>query len=367
MDRLKKNLLQIFDSEKEAVFVHVIEKKSEQDGNGQSNYTRFFIGPLELGVGNIVANTVQRILKTEFINTPSIVHVQVQNEFEYSDGEFWLYGVKESLKDIFKNLKEIKFKTDNKNVVFHGRILVKGPAIIRARDIVLPTTPSIEVLNPEQHIAEITEGRPVDLEVRIAFNKEFYFYNESDFEFYSKSNLIGPSKEKEQLEGGSWTRAVQPKGFLLEPKNPIIKTNYMITNLGRYREDMLTNHGHGEAIFFEIWTNEEISPLKAIKEAVRILIHYHVPILKLKDELDEQEDGFDDPEILAKMGLEQLNLAKRFANFFLKKSIENLSIVKSTTMKETRKIPGFLKRDEKYLSKMVNNIIHFFSKKMDRE
>lgn len=149
-----------------------ISCKNSRIENPRSFYGCFYLGPFEEGQSLTVANALRRTLLSECSGL-AITSVLIENvNHEFST----LVGVKDSVLDILLNIKEIVLKkTENpwkhlkkkgvssvyekvgmsffKPVI--GYLKVKGPGIVRAKDLRLP--PFIKCVDPNQYIATLSE------------------------------------------------------------------------------------------------------------------------------------------------------------------------------------------------------------------
>ncbi len=144
--------------------------KESRIENNRSFYGCFNIGPFDSGESLTVANALRRTLLSECTGL-GIVSVSIENvTHEYST----IPGMRESVLDLILNLKEIVLKKKTTNLSLYkndssiykqigssyfkpvsGFLKVKGPGIIRAKDLKLP--PFICCVDPDQYIATLAE------------------------------------------------------------------------------------------------------------------------------------------------------------------------------------------------------------------
>ena len=126
--------------------------KESRIENHRSFYSSFFLGPFDPSESLTVANALRRTLLSEL---PGIAITSVEIEgvsHEYSN----VPGIRDSVLDILLNMKEIVLKKLIKNMRPQiGYLRVRGPGIVRARDLRLP--PFIQCVDPEQYIATLAE------------------------------------------------------------------------------------------------------------------------------------------------------------------------------------------------------------------
>ena len=111
-------------------------------------YGKFIAEPFEAGYGRTIGNSLRRVLLSS-LEGAAISSVKMDGALH----EFgMLPGVVEDITDIILNLKKVLLKmyTRETRTV---RIKVSGPGEVTAKDI--QTDGTIEVLNPDQHIATL--------------------------------------------------------------------------------------------------------------------------------------------------------------------------------------------------------------------
>jgi DNA-directed RNA polymerase alpha subunit len=144
--------------------------KESRIENNRSFYGCFNLGPFDSGESLTIANALRRTLLSDCTGL-GIVSVSIDNvSHEYST----IPGMRESVLDLILNLKEIVLKKQNTNVNLYkknssiykqvgssyfkpvsGFLKVKGPGVIRAKDLKLP--PFISCVDPEQYIATLAK------------------------------------------------------------------------------------------------------------------------------------------------------------------------------------------------------------------
>lgn len=221
----------------------------------RSFYGAFQIGFFEPGQGLTVANALRRTLLSEMKGL-SITQVEIQGAtHEYSA----LPGVRESVLDIVLNFKEVVFKsTEIQSKPFHGYVLVRGPGVIRAGDILLPK--GIECVDPNQYIATLSDDGILNAKLHIQNGK---FVN-------LKSSKEESNLNKKVFSNIFALNALKPSDLtslpiFIEPSFlSINKVNYII-------EPDSFNGQPKERIVLEIWTNGSVHPRQALSEAFQSL------------------------------------------------------------------------------------------------
>ena len=131
------------------------------------DYTKIIAEPFDRGYGVTIGNTLRRILLTS-IPGAAITSIKIDGvSHEFTS----IKGVLEDIADVILNLKEIRFKMQDEGPEL---ILVElhGPCKFSGADIG-NLTKMFEVLNPNHHIATITEEKTILFEIRISRGKGY--------------------------------------------------------------------------------------------------------------------------------------------------------------------------------------------------
>ncbi|OGN16784.1 MAG: DNA-directed RNA polymerase subunit alpha [Candidatus Yanofskybacteria bacterium RIFCSPHIGHO2_02_FULL_50_12] len=119
-----------------------------QDGNR----TTFEIGPLMPGYGATIANPLRRVLLSS-LEGSAVTSIKIKGvDHEFSS----MHGVLEDVIEIIMNIKKIRFMLHGDGPV-KVTLDTKGEGAITAADI--KTSADVEIINPEQHIATVTDKK----------------------------------------------------------------------------------------------------------------------------------------------------------------------------------------------------------------
>ena len=134
--------------------IEIVEKKDDD------TYGRFVIEPLERGYGTTLGNSLRRIMLSSL---PGVAVTSVKIEgvlHEFST----IPGVKEDVIEILLNLKGLaaEIYTDEPKVIY---IEASEEGEITAGDIIADS--DVNILNPEMHIATLSKGSTLNMEMRI--------------------------------------------------------------------------------------------------------------------------------------------------------------------------------------------------------
>jgi DNA-directed RNA polymerase subunit alpha len=252
-----------FIQKKHALTFCCIESRVE---NNRSFYGRFQLGPFNVGQALTVANALRRTLLSE-LSGLAIVAVEIEGaHHEYST----LPGVRDSILDILLNLKQIvltsNFKIEEPQF---GYLQIQGPGIIKAGDLQLP--PSIQCVDPEQYIAELSYDGFLNVKFFICQGKNYLsFYNlSSKFQKIALTKTKSLSEDKENSSQLIKNSNLLPIDALFMPVKHV---NFILETYNAYRFEKPK-----ERIILEVWTNGSIHPRQAVHEAAKILVQLFSP------------------------------------------------------------------------------------------
>lgn len=135
--------------------------------NSNTSYGKFICEPLERGYGITIGNALRRIILSSLYGA-AIVSVK----FDSILHEFTAVpNVYEDVSEIILNLKKVQVKVEEPGISCI-RIDVQGEAIVTAADIISDDG-SVTVLNPEQHIATLSSGADLKMEMMVKIGKSF--------------------------------------------------------------------------------------------------------------------------------------------------------------------------------------------------
>ncbi len=213
----------------------------------EGNKGVFEIDGLYPGYGHTLGNSLRRIILSSLPGA-SITSIKIDGiSHEFSTIE----GIKEDVIVMILNMKRIRFKmlSDEPQTV---SLTVKGPKDVKASD--LKTGGQVEILTPDQHIAEVTGKVNLNIELKI----------EKGLGFISKEVV-----QKEKVDIG--TIAVDAIF------TPIRRVAYEVENM---RVGDKTNHNR---LRISIETDGTLTPREAMTEAIAIMINQLKAIIDFKE------------------------------------------------------------------------------------
>ena len=206
------------------------------------------------GYGYTLGNSLRRIILSSLPGA-AVTHVKVPGvAHEFSTIE----GVREDMVTILLNIRRVrlKFLTDEAQML---SLSVKGPATVTAADFKLPG--QVEILNPEQHIADIVGKTTLDMEV----------HAERGLGYVPKE-----VHQKERVEVGTIA--------LDAIFSPIRRVNYEVENM---RVGDRTDFNRLRIV---IETDGTISPHQALESSIETMIHQLRAIVGFKEEKKDEAE-----------------------------------------------------------------------------
>ncbi|HRH25715.1 MAG TPA: DNA-directed RNA polymerase subunit alpha [Parcubacteria group bacterium] len=266
------------------------------------------------GYGHTLGNSLRRIILSSLpgVAITSVKITGVSHEFSVID------GIKEDVITILLNLKKVRmrFSTDEAQTL---TLKIKGDKEVTAADIVLPG--QVEILNPDQHIATITD-KSTTLEIEMRAEKGLGFIQKD-------------VHQKERVD----------IGFIALDAifTPIRRVSYEVENM------RVGDRTDFNKLKLSIETDGTISSNEALTKSIEIMINQLKAIIGFKEEEvpmssmpTAEHDGMKsdlDPEIL-KTRVESLDLSSRTQNALNNGNIRTLGGLARKKEKDLLEIEG---------------------------
>ena len=257
-------------------------------------YGRFSAQPFERGFGTTIGNSLRRALLSS-IEGAAITAVRIEGVLhEFSS----IPGVVEDATDIILNLKQIPFKLhtgETKTI----RVSRSEPGEMKSGDIELDE--DVEVLDPNIHIATVSEGGNLNIEMRI---KRGRGYISADRNF------------DDDL----------PVGYIPVDSvhSPITKVNFHV-EAARLGQD--TDY---DKLLLEVWTNGSVTPEFAIGLAAKLIKDHMAIFINFEEEIHEQ------PEPVAQKAIPAYNEHLDKSIDELELSVRSYNCLKNSDIKTIR-------------------------------
>ena len=289
--------------------------------NDAENYGKFVCEPLERGYGITLGNSLRRILRSSLpgaaitsIKIDGVVH-------EFST----VPGVVEDVPEIILNLKNVRLKLHDmqeKIVTIH----FKGEGEVTAGDII--TDGTVEILNPELHIATVAEGETLKIEMTVERGRGY--------------NTAESNKKVNQALN------VLPIDSIF---TPVKKVNYTVetARVGQMMDfDKLT---------IELWTDGSLKPFEALSLAAKIMTGHLELFVDLSDVAKNTQIMIEKEETkkerVLEMPIEELELSVRSYNCLKRAGIFTVEDLTNKTESHLMKVRNLGKKS---LEEVINKV-----------
>ena len=274
-----------------------------------NNYAKFVCEPLERGYGVTIGNSLRRILLSSLPGC-AITSAKIDGVLhEFST----VPNVVEDVPEIIVNLKSVRLKfSENEEKIL--RIDHKGEGEVLAGDII--TDGTVEILNPDLHIATVSEGGHLKIEMTADRGRG---YNSSD-------------KNKKPNQDIS----VLPIDSIY---TPVKKVNYQVENT---RVGQMVDY---DKLVIEVWTDGSLKAHEALSLAAKVMTGHLELFIDLSEAakntqvMIEKEES--KKEKVLEMSIEELELSVRSFNCLKRAGIatvEDLTNKSETDMMKVRNL-----------------------------
>jgi DNA-directed RNA polymerase subunit alpha len=273
-------------------------------------FGRFYAQPFERGFGTTIGNALRRVLLSS-IEGAAVTAVKIDGVLhEFSP----IPGVVEDATDIILNLKQVPLKmhVDTTKTLY---LRVDKAGDVKARDI--ETDGDIEILEPEAHIATVSEGGKLHMELRVKRGRGY----------------ISADKNFDEDLGIGWIP-------IDSVHSPIKKVNYTVeaARIGQATDyDKLT---------VDVWTNGTMTPRDSVSLSAKLIRDHLNIFINLEDTVDLQQDATADTPRAAlnenlDKSVEELELSVRSYNCLKNANIRTIRELVQKTEGEMLKTKNF--------------------------
>lgn len=272
-------------------------------------YARFSCEPLERGFGVTLGNALRRVLLSS-LQGSAITSIRMKDVLhEFST----IQGVLEDVSEVILNLKEVRVRmhVEGPRTL---RVARQGTGVLTAGELISDDQ-TIEVINPDQVIANLGPEADFDLEATVGMGKGYV--------------LAEYNKTEEQPVG---TIPVD-SAF-----SPVRRVNYTVSPARVGRETDF------DKLSIEVWTDGTVSPedavayaAKIVKEQLTIFINFDEPEEVLAPLADEPEPL--NPNLFK--SVDELELSVRSANCLQNANIRFIGELVQRTEAEMLKTKNF--------------------------
>jgi DNA-directed RNA polymerase subunit alpha len=298
-------------------------------------YGMFTAQPFERGFGSTIGTGLRRVLLSS-IEGAAITAVRIEGvAHEFSP----IPGVAEDATDIILNLKQVPFKmmTEGMRTV---RLRADSAGQIMSGSI--ETDSDIEVLDRNMHIATVSPGGKLSIEMRIKSGRGY---------------VAADRNNDEDL----------PVGYIPidSVHSPVRKVNFSVeaARLGQMTDyDKLT---------IEVWTNGAISPADAVGQAAKLLKD-HMAIFINFEELPESaeepaERALSQMNEVLNRSVEELELSVRSYNCLKNANIQTIGDLVQKTEAEMLRTKNFGRKSLNEIKEILSGLGLTFGMKFDSQ
>lgn len=304
----------------------------------EGNRAVFEIEGLWPGYGQTIGNAIRRVLLSS-LEGAAITSVNIEGvAHEFST----LPGVLEDIVELTLNLKRVRFRMHGPGP-YTTTLAVKGERPVTAGDIKTPS--QLEVVNPEQHIATLTDKKAA-LVMDITVERGIGYQPVE-------------ARQKEKVEIGTLA--------LDAAFSPLRLVNYEVENM-RIGERTDFN-----LVRFHIETDGSITPRQAFTQAAHILEGQFsalagvfvpperraapaAPSAGPEAEVDAEAEGESFEAQVQKKKVEDLELSTRTLHALANASIKNVGALAKKTEKKLREVDGLGDKGIVEIKKALGNL-----------
>ena len=298
-------------------------------------FGRFYAQPFERGFGTTIGNALRRVLLSS-IEGAAMTAVKIEGVLhEFSP----IPGVVEDATDIILNLKQIPLKlhVDQTKTLY---LRVDRPGEVKARDI--QTDGDIDILEPDAHIATVSEGGKLCMEIRVKRGRGY----------------VAADKNFDEDLGIGWIP-------IDSVHSPVKKVNYIVeaARLGQTTDyDKLT---------IDVWTNGSITPRDGVSLSAKLVRDHLNIFINLEEVLDlQQEAAIEQPRTILNEHLdksvEELELSVRSYNCLKNASIRTIRELVQRTEPEMLKTKNFGRKSLNEIKEILANMGLSLGMKIDQ-
>ena len=282
----------------------------EVDDN--NNYAKFVCEPLERGYGVTIGNSLRRILLSSLTGC-AITSVKIDGVLhEFSS----IPNVVEDVPEIIVNLKNVRLKfSENEEKVM--RINFKGEGEVTAADIV--TDGTVEVLNPDLHIATVAEGGQLIMELTADMARGYT-----------------PSEKNKKPNQDI---SVLPIDSIY---TPVKKVNYQVKNT---RVGQMVDY---DKLIIEVWTDGSLKAHEALSLAAKVMTEHLELFIDLSETtkstqvMVEKEES--KKEKVLETSIEELELSVRSFNCLKRAGISTVEDLTNKSEADMMKVRNLGKK-----------------------
>jgi DNA-directed RNA polymerase subunit alpha len=302
-------------------------------------YGMFTAQPFERGFGTTIGNSLRRVLLSS-IEGAAITAVRMEGAGGLVAHEFSpIHGVVEDATDIILNLKQIPFKMYGEGMRT-ARIRVDHSGEVMSSQI--ETDADVEVLDRHMHIATVSEGGKLEIEMRLKLGRGY----------------VGADRNfDEDL----------PLGFIPidSVHSPVRKVNFAVESA---RLGQMTDY---DKLTLEVWTNGAISPQDSIGQAAKLLKDHMTIFINFEESPEVMEEpaerAMDQMHEVLNRSVEELELSVRSYNCLKNASIQSIGDLVQKSESEMLRTKNFGRKSLNEIKEILAGLGLSFGMKFDAQ
>jgi len=298
-------------------------------------YGMFYAQPFERGFGTTVGSSLRRVLLSS-IEGAAITAVRIEGvSHEFSP----IPGVVEDATDIILNLKQVPFKMSGDGI-HTARIVADSSGEVLSGSIQVDS--GVEVLDRHVHIATISEGGKLSIELRLRKGRGYVsadrnFDDDLPVDFIPIDSVHSP---------------VRKVNFAVEAARLGQMTDY----------DKLT---------LEVWTNGAISPADSIGQAAKLLRDHMTIFINFEEVAEAVEEpaerAINQMNEVLNRSVEELELSVRSYNCLKNANIQTIGDLVQKTEAEMLRTKNFGRKSLNEIKEILGNLNLTFGMRFDSQ
>ncbi len=299
------------------------------------NYSRFIVEPLDRGFGTTLGNSLRRVLLSS-IQGAAVVALRVKGCLhEFSTIE----GVYEDVTNIVLNVKNIRVKMHGDEMC---TLTLKTNAKGKLTAGMFEGTPDVEILNPDQHICELTKDQEFEMEIDVDSGRSY---------------VVAEQNKRPDAPVGTV--------FVDALFSPVTKVSYQIENT---RVGQRTDY---DRLILEITTDGSVTPEDALSFAAKLLKDYVQLFIHLDEEIMVEEEPEEDEDVvrtrnLLNMRVDELELSVRSSNCLRAANIQTIKDLVTKSESEMLKYRNFGRKSLNEISAILEEMEMSFGMDISR-
>src|SRR6266404_4267206 len=298
-------------------------------------FGQFTAQPFQRGFGTTIGNSLRRVLLSS-IEGAAITAVKIEGvDHEFSP----IPGVVEDATDIILNLKQIPFKILSDGVKIARLRLDRAGEVLSGQ---IETDADVEVLDRNVHVATVSEGGKLNIELRLKSGRGYVSADKNFDEDLALGYIPIDSVH-----------------------SPVRKVNFSVeaARLGQMTDyDKLT---------LEVWTNGAISPQDAVGQASKLLKDHMTIFINFEEtpEVVEQpeERAINQMNEVLNRSVEELELSVRSYNCLKNANIQTIGDLVQKSESEMLRTKNFGRKSLNEIKEILSGLGLTFGMKFDAQ